>query len=255
MGDFAAVASWQKSSFSGVMAASRAWQPCNSSSRGSNVHSGRTVSMEVKKQKMKMALPGVSASTSTYSSRISTNIPLYEHPGASFDRYLEDKPRVFKAIFPDTKRSQRLTEEEWRIHMLPTQFLYLTVVPVVDVRLRCKSAGIDYPDGVSSDITKVLELDILRWELKGLDDIVTPSTFSLLVKGEMYADRRTKPSLKGRLQMSMSFAVPPVLALVPEDIRRGVAESLLQRLIGNMKHKVNGSLIADYSQFKREILG
>lgn len=66
----------------------------------------------------------------------------------------------------------------------------------------------------------------LRWELKGLDDIVRPSNFSLGVKGEMYADRRTKPSLKGQLQMSMSFSVPPVLALVPEDIRRGVAESV-----------------------------
>uniref|UniRef100_A0A2K1RA32 Uncharacterized protein n=1 Tax=Populus trichocarpa TaxID=3694 RepID=A0A2K1RA32_POPTR len=29
---------------------------------------------------------------------------------ASFDRYLEDKPRVFKAIFPDKRRSQQLNE-------------------------------------------------------------------------------------------------------------------------------------------------
>lgn len=258
MGDIAAVGLWQKSTMLAVMAGSRGWQHYDSLS-WSKMHRGRLVSMEMKNRKMKMkikmALSDVSASTSTYSSRISTNIPLYEHPGASFDRYLEDKPRLFKAIFPDTKRSQRLNEEEWRIHMLPIQFLYLTVVPVVDIRLRCKSNGIDYPDGVPPDITKVLELNILRWELKGLDDIVTPSNFSLCVKGEMYADRRSKPSLKGQLQMSMSFAVPPVLALVPEDIRRGVAESLLQRLIGNMKHKVNGSLIADYSKFKREILG
>lgn len=256
MVDIAAVGLWEKCSLFAVMATSRGWQHCNSVS-WSDMHRGRTAYMAVKnrRMKMKMALSDVSASTSTYSSRISTNIPLYEHPAASFDRYLEDKPRVFKAIFPDTKRSRRLNEEEWRIHMLPIQFLYLTVVPVVDMRLRCKSNGINYPDGVPPEITKVLELDILRWELKGLDDIVTPSNFSLGVKGQMYADRRTKPSLKGQLQMSMSFAVPPVLALVPEDIRRGVAESLLQRLIGNMKHKVNGSLIADYSKFKREVLG
>nr|XP_009772868.1 PREDICTED: uncharacterized protein LOC104223191 [Nicotiana sylvestris] len=47
---------------------------------------------------------------STYSSRISTDIPLYEIPGATFDRYLENKPRVFKAIFPDKRRSQQLNE-------------------------------------------------------------------------------------------------------------------------------------------------
>lgn len=29
---------------------------------------------------------------------------------ASFDRYLENKPRVFKAIFPDKRRSQQLNE-------------------------------------------------------------------------------------------------------------------------------------------------
>lgn len=79
----------------------------------------------------------------TYSSRIATDIPLYESPGvclpfcfnsliflfsvfaiscgvalwlvfmsqALFDQYLEDKPRVFNAMFPDNKqRSQRLNE-------------------------------------------------------------------------------------------------------------------------------------------------
>ncbi|KAG6398347.1 hypothetical protein SASPL_139805 [Salvia splendens] len=46
----------------------------------------------------------------TYSSRISTDIPLYEIPGASFDEYLEDKPRVFKAIFPDKRRSDQINQ-------------------------------------------------------------------------------------------------------------------------------------------------
>lgn len=45
--------------------------------------------------------------------------------------------------------------------MLPVQFLFLTVLPVVDMRLRYKSDGRDYPDGVPPDITKVLELDIV----------------------------------------------------------------------------------------------
>ncbi|XAR51710.1 hypothetical protein NMG60_11006423 [Bertholletia excelsa] len=191
----------------------------------------------------------------TYSSRISTDIPLYEVPGASFDQYLEDKPRVFNAIFPDKRRSQRLTEEEWRIQMLPIDFLFVTVWPVIDMRLRCKAEGTDYPTGVTSSITKVIELEIIRWELQGLDDILKPSAFTLGVKGALYPDRRgARTRLKGQLQMSMSFALPPVLALVPEDVRRNVAESVLNRLVENMKHKVNSSLLADYSKFKREKL-
>ncbi|XP_011098659.1 uncharacterized protein LOC105177275 isoform X2 [Sesamum indicum] len=161
---------------------------------------------------------------STYSSRISTDIPLYETPG-----------------------------EEWRVHMLPIEFLFLTVSPVIDMRLRCKSCGKGYPPGVPQDISKVLELDIIRWELQGLDDMLKPSQFSLGVKGALYPDRRGPRSrLKGQLQMSISFILPPMLALVPEDIRRDVAESVLKRLVENMKDKVNGSLIADYSEFKRE---
>uniref|UniRef100_A0A2C9WAX2 DUF1997 domain-containing protein n=1 Tax=Manihot esculenta TaxID=3983 RepID=A0A2C9WAX2_MANES len=189
----------------------------------------------------------------TYSSKISTDIPLYESPGASFDRYLEDKPRVFKAMFPDKRRSQQLNEDEWRIQMLPINFLFLTVLPVVDMRLRYKSGGRDYPPEVPINITKVLELDITRWQLEGLDNVLEPSDFSLEVKGVLYADRLgARARLKGQLEMNISFVLPPVLALIPEDIRSNVAELVLTRLVQDMKHKVNGSLLADYSEFKRE---
>ncbi|PKI47915.1 uncharacterized protein LOC116209375 isoform X2 [Punica granatum] len=135
---------------------------------------------------------------SSYTSKIATDIPLYEAPGASFDQYLEDKPRVFKAIFPDKRRSQRLNEEEWRIQMLPIQFLFLKVWPQIDMRLRCRSMGKDYPAGVPHDVSKVLELDIIRWELQGLDNVLKPSHFSLGVRGALYAERREARSrLKG----------------------------------------------------------
>ncbi|PIN03357.1 hypothetical protein CDL12_24121 [Handroanthus impetiginosus] len=190
---------------------------------------------------------------STFSSRISADVALYEIPGASFDQYLEDKLRVFGAMFPDKRRNQQLNEEEWRVHLLPVEFLFLTVLPVIDLRLRCKSSGMGYPPEVPRDISKVLEIDIFRGELQGLDDVLKPSHFSLIVKGALYPDRcGLRSRLKGQLQMSMSFVLPPVLALVPEDICRDVAESVLKRLVENMKNKVIGSLIADYSEFKRE---
>ncbi|XP_052195498.1 uncharacterized protein LOC127803367 isoform X2 [Diospyros lotus] len=163
----------------------------------------------------------------TYSSRIATDIPLLESPGASFDQYLEDKPRVFKAIFPDKRRAHRLNEDVWRIQMLPIQFLFLSVWPVIDMRLRCKSGGTGYPPGVPQHVTKLIELDIIRWELQGLDDILKPAEFTLAVKGTMYPDRQgTQTRLKGQLKMSVSFVLPPVLALVPEDVRQSVAQSV-----------------------------
>ncbi|EYU44136.1 hypothetical protein ABFS82_08G025800 [Erythranthe guttata] len=206
-----------------------------------------------KKQKRSTKVEAQMVNPSTYSSRISTDISLYEIPGASFDQYLEDKPRVFKAIFPDKRRSNQLNEDEWRVHMLPIEFLFLTVSPVIDMRLRCKSSGTEYPPGVPQDISKVLQLDIIRWELQGLDEMLKPSQFSLGVKGALYPDRRgPRCRLRGQLNMSISFVLPPMLGLVPEDIRRDVAESVLKRLVENMKDKVNSSLISDYNEFKRE---
>ncbi|CAI0473659.1 unnamed protein product [Linum tenue] len=96
----------------------------------------------------------------TYSATITTYIPLHESPSpaASFDRWnLEDKPSVFHAMFPDKQRSQQLNEEVWRIQMLPINFLLLTVWPTVDVRLKCITAGRDYPP----QITKVMEFQIV----------------------------------------------------------------------------------------------
>ncbi|GMP30615.1 hypothetical protein CsSME_00005201 [Camellia sinensis var. sinensis] len=111
--------------------------------------------------------------------------------------------------------------------MLPIHFLLLTVWPVIDMRLRCKSKGIDYPPGVPRDITKVVEVEIIRWELQGLDDFLKPSEFTLGVKGALYSDRRESLSrLKIQLKMSISFVLPAVLALVPEDVHRGIVESV-----------------------------
>ncbi|KAJ8549941.1 hypothetical protein K7X08_033648 [Anisodus acutangulus] len=216
------------------------------------LNGGRFLFLQAKQKPLIVKSQMISNGT-TYISRISTDIPLYEIPGASFDGYLENKSRVFKAIFPDKRRSQQLNEEEWRIHMLPIEFLFITAWPVIDMRLRCKSKGIEYPPGIPPNVSKVLELDIIRWELQGLDDVLKPSQFSLAVKGSLYPDRNGPRSrLKGQLQMSISFVLPPVLALVPEDVRRDVADSVLRGLLQNMKSKVNSSLLLDYAAFKRE---
>lgn len=54
--------------------------------------------------------PSSSPDAVTYSSSISTDKPLYEPPGVSFDEYLLDRARVFRAMFPDESRSQRLSD-------------------------------------------------------------------------------------------------------------------------------------------------
>uniref|UniRef100_J3MNA2 DUF1997 domain-containing protein n=1 Tax=Oryza brachyantha TaxID=4533 RepID=J3MNA2_ORYBR len=168
-------------------------------------------------------------------------MPLYEPPGVSFDEYLLDRARVFRAMFPDESRSQRLSDEEWRVQMLPLQFLLLTVHPVVVMQLR-------HRDGV-------LDLRITEWELRGLERGYAPASFDLGVRGSLYADRsrgRRACRLRGHLKISITCVLPPPMRLVPKDVMRGVAESVLQRLAEKMKRDVDVGLIADFQKFRRE---
>ena len=66
-----------------------------------------------------------------------------------------------------------------------------------------------------------------RWELQGLDNVVDPSHFTLIVKGTLYPDRRgNKSQLRGHLEMNISFVLPPALALVPENVRDSLGKEV-----------------------------
>ncbi|OAY62792.1 hypothetical protein ACMD2_10325 [Ananas comosus] len=166
----------------------------------------------------------------TFSSNISTDLPLYEHPGAGlfystlFSYFI---PPLFPSIY-----SSHLRE-------FPCS----------------KSQGKEYPSSVPRNITSVLELQATRWELQGLDSTYMPSYFALSVQGMLYPEQKGgRRRLKGELEMSFSFVLPPVLALVPENVLRGVAESVLRRLVEKMKRDVDAGLIEDFRRFQRERL-
>ncbi|KAG5624229.1 hypothetical protein H5410_009447 [Solanum commersonii] len=124
------------------------------------------------KQKFRTKYYPIKAHQQSYDSQITivADMPLFESPHASFDRYMEDKPRVFKAISPDNRGTQRLNEEEWRIQMEPIGFLFLTAWPVVNMRLRCKTKGNEYPSGVPNHTSMVLEFKITKWDLEGVTE-------------------------------------------------------------------------------------
>ncbi|XP_050271654.1 uncharacterized protein LOC126715200 isoform X6 [Quercus robur] len=170
---------------------------------------------------------------------------------ASFDQYLENESRILKATFTDGEKMQ----DEWRIQLPPLQFLFLTVQPIIDMRLRCKSKGKDYPSAVPCEITKVLELEMTKWELLGLDDVRESLGFSANAKGAIYPDRRATQSwIKTQFELNISFVLPPSLALVPKDVIQDIGVSVIQRLVDDKKQKANDGVLVDYDKFKREKL-
>lgn len=191
--------------------------------------------------------------TVSFSSELSTDLPLYEPSEVPFEQYLSDRQRIFQALFPDKKRSEKLNDEEWRIHMLPIEFLFLTAFPVIDMSIIVKAPGQGYPPGISKNVKKVLTLNATRWELRGLDYVLKPSDFVLGVRGALYSENNgVRSRLKGLMEMTVSFVLPPALAVIPEDILKGIGHSVLIQLLENMKGRVNRKVLADYRDYAKE---
>lgn len=189
----------------------------------------------------------------SFSSSLGTDLPLRQHSQVSFQSYLQDRQRIFEALFPDKKRCEKLNDKEWRIYMLPLDFLFLSVNPVVDMRILVQPPSSGLPLIVSDDVDRVLTLEATKWELRGLDYVMKPSDFSLSVNGILFSEKRGVSSrLRGHLKMSVKMAIPPSMALIPQDIFKSVGEAVLNHLLESMKEKVNNKLLEDYKAYALE---
>lgn len=190
---------------------------------------------------------------SSFSSSLGTDLPLREFSQVPFQYYMQDRQRIFEALFPDKRRCERLNDEEWRIYMLPLEFLFLSVNPVVDMRIVVQPPGRGLPIVVSKSVDRVLTLEATKWDLRGLDYVLKPSDFVLNINGVLFSEKRGASSrLKGHLKMSVKFAVPPSLTMVPQEVFKSVGEAVLTRLLESMKEKVNSRLLDDYREYARD---
>ncbi|TYG93071.1 hypothetical protein ES288_A11G081600v1 [Gossypium darwinii] len=185
-----------------------------------NLRNGkREVKLKKKKPQLEWHLKNMKPKSHKYLVRNITDIPLYETPWDLFDEYLEDKPRVFNSMFPHKHSIQQLYEDEWRIKMMPLKVVALKVWQVIDFRLKCK-----YPLQVPSDITKLLEVQLTRCELQGLDKVIDSSShFALGVKARLYPDRRgNKSRIRGDCEINISLVFPPTFTFIPGGAIRDI---------------------------------
>ncbi|KAG9159655.1 hypothetical protein Leryth_013611 [Lithospermum erythrorhizon] len=139
-------------------------------------------------------------------------------------------------------------EDEWRIYMVPINTIFRTIQPVVEMRLKCNS-------NVFDDTSKVLVIEMINSEIRGLDESRKRSEISLGLQGTIYCQRKKQQSrMKGEMQRSMTIFLHPMMALFAENVTRDAAQLVLRSLTENMKHSVNASLLSDYAKFKRERL-
>ncbi|XP_038891182.1 uncharacterized protein LOC120080556 [Benincasa hispida] len=181
-----------------------------------------------------------------------SDLPLYDSPGkASFDEYLEDKPRLVKATFPG--KIQQLNQEEWRIEMPKIELLFLKIWPTVDIKITCKTNGEAYPSDVPHYITKVLLLEMTNWEINGIHKDYRPSYANVCSRGAIYSEKiGTRSHLKFKLLINLSFLVPYVLNFVSNDVLQSIVKTALKAMIEDLKHKSIHKLVEDYNEFRKE---
>lgn len=179
-----------------------------------------------------------------------------ETQGASIDEYLQNSPRIVGAVFPDQRKRRKINDEEWSVQLLPIQFLFLSASPVIVMRFVSKSGGKEYPPNVPVHATSLLLMEVTDYKLNGLDSNAMPSHLALTVRGLMYPQRQRegRESLRGHVEMTVGFDLPPVLALVPESIIRGVGETVLRQMAEQMKQDLDTGLAADFKKYRREKL-
>ncbi|CAM0871466.1 unnamed protein product [Alopecurus aequalis] len=190
----------------------------------------------------------------TFSYRFNTDIPMGETPGASIDEYLMNRPRIVGAVFPDKRKRTKLNDEEWSVQLIPIQFLFLSACPVIAIRFVSKSGGKGYPPHVPVTATSLLLMEVTDYTLKGLQSDAMPSHLAVTVRGTLYPQPDGRRSLKGHVEMSVGFNLPPVLAFVPEPVIRGVGDAVLRQLAEQMKHDFDTGLAADFKKYRREKL-
>ncbi|KAK4752858.1 hypothetical protein SAY87_021656 [Trapa incisa] len=177
-----------------------------------------------------------------------TNDLLNESNGISFDQYMEDTTRIFNALFHDEK-SLQLEQDVWRIQMLPVQVLFMTATPVGQMQVRCKTSGEGYPPQVPSDIARILDFSIMKWEFQGLNINLSYLDFS--ARGVIYPDRRQlQHRLMGHMEMDISYSIPPALSFIPQDLLSNLFKEEIKKLVQYM----NRNLLMDYNTYRREML-
>ncbi|BBM98689.1 hypothetical protein MPTK1_1g15460 [Marchantia polymorpha subsp. ruderalis] len=196
----------------------------------------------------KMVCEAASSQRVSFKGSVDTDLPLREIKNVPFEQYMSADDRIFNALFPDKQRRQRLSEEEWRIFMLPLQFFYLSVRPVVDMRVKLQDPRTKPANGKS--VSKLITLEATRWELRGLEYTVNPEEFELGIAGSLYPERGQFGSrLKGQMKLTVDLAIPSSLALMPSAVMESIGTAVINQLLEDMKTRVNTRLLEDYRDY------
>lgn len=160
----------------------------------------------------------------------SVEITVPEQP-VPIQHYLRQPQRLVNAI-ADSNRMEQLSQDCFRLKMLPLNFLSLNFQPTVDLKVWADTDG-------------TVHLTSMRCEILGLDYI--NQRFSLNLKGKLYPYQNNGVTkLKGRADLKVNVDIPLPFSLTPKSIIETTGNGLLKSVLLRIKQKLMHQLLLDY---------
>ncbi len=165
-----------------------------------------------------------------FKAKQAVDITVHEQP-VPIQHYLRQPHRVIKALV-DTKRTEQVEKNVFRLKMRPLKFMVLSVQPTVDMKIGAQSDG-------------EIHLESVGCKIEGIDFI--DRRFNLRLKGILSPKAvGNQTHLVGQADLWVGVDVPPPLAFTPRSILEATGNSLLASVLATIKQRLMNQLLADY---------
>lgn len=148
--------------------------------------------------------------------------------------YLRQPQRLVKALF-DPNRVEQLSEEVFRLRLLPLAFMSLSIQPIVDLRVWSSADG-------------TVHIRSLSCELRGLEALSERFALSLSGKLAPVATGGTT-HLQGYADLNVQIDLPAPFCFTPKPFLETTGNGLLKSVLLTIKQRLTHQLLADYRKW------
>jgi hypothetical protein len=160
----------------------------------------------------------------------SVEITVPEQP-IPIQHYLRQPQRLVRAI-ADPNQIEQMSQDCFRLKMLPLNFMSLNFQPTVDLK-------------VWADANGTVHLTSIGCKIRGLDYI--NQRFALNLKGKLYPQQNNGVTkLIGRADLKVNVDIPLPFSLTPKPIIETTGNGLLKSILLRIKQKLMHQLLLDY---------
>jgi hypothetical protein len=148
--------------------------------------------------------------------------------------YLRQPQRLVHALV-EPSRMEQLSPNCFRLKMRSLSFLYLSIQPVVDLKIETS------PDGS-------VHLESIKCEIRGVEYI--NRRFGLTLLGKLTPQPTSEGTvLEGIANLEVQVELPPPFLLTPKALLETTGNGLLKSVLATIKQRLMHQLLSDYYEW------